>query len=239
MITVFGYRRGELFSKAWFPVKAHVLGLLGVKEANCGGEQGFLRIASTLYGITLTKPEAFEASIFEIHRELMPMSKAQRKKLRKANIGKLEVLVNPPHRSLRNALAKSKAAAKAPKAPRLPRIKGKVFPSVEIKEAFYKSWEWRQLRMEVLKEHGPRCQCCGATPAHESMHGKAVRIVVDHIKPLSKFWELRLTRSNLQVLCDECNQGKGAWDETDWRETEVDPLTAEYQAVMGNPWGSA
>lgn len=48
-----------------------------------------------------------------------------------------------------------------------------------------------------------------------------MKIVVDHIKPLSKFWHLRLERSNLQVLCDECNMGKGAWDETDHRPVEL------------------
>lgn len=82
---------------------------------------------------------------------------------------------------------------------------------------FYKSWEWRTLRMKVLKFHGHRCQSCGATPANYDAAGNPVRIVVDHIKPVRRFWDLRLDPSNLQVLCDECNQGKGAWDETDHR----------------------
>jgi 5-methylcytosine-specific restriction endonuclease McrA len=49
------------------------------------------------------------------------------------------------------------------------------------------------------------------------MSGNQVKIVVDHIKPLHHHWSLRLQKTNLQVLCDECNQGKGAWDETDHR----------------------
>lgn len=119
----------------------------------------------------------------------------------------------------------------APKA-----IAGRHAPSKDLKDQFYYSWEWRTLRMEVLKASGRRCQCCGATPADTGTDGKKVRLVVDHIKPLSKFWSLRLERSNLQVLCDECNQGKGAWDETDWREeAPADPLTAEYRAIMGAP----
>jgi len=94
-------------------------------------------------------------------------------------------------------------------------------PTVATKDAFYKSWEWRTLRMEVLKEHGHACQCCGAEPGMKTASGDPVRICVDHIKPLSKFWHLRLDRTNLQVLCDECNQGKGAWDQTDFRKPEA------------------
>jgi 5-methylcytosine-specific restriction endonuclease McrA len=94
-------------------------------------------------------------------------------------------------------------------------------PSKEDKAAFYASWEWRTLRMEVIKEFGAICMCCGATPRHKDMSGEPVQIVVDHIKPLSKHWGLRLDRTNLQILCAECNQGKGAWDETDHRQSSV------------------
>lgn len=90
-------------------------------------------------------------------------------------------------------------------------------PSDDMKQAFYRSWDWRTLRMEVLKTFGHRCQACGSTPKDTAMDGSPVKIVVDHIKPLSQFWNLRLDRSNLQVLCDECNMGKGAWDQTDYR----------------------
>lgn len=119
------------------------------------------------------------------------------------------------------------------------RNKRKVPPSVERKNEFYKSWEWRTLRMEVLKERGRTCECCGATPADKTPSGEKVRIVVDHIKPISLFWNLRLTKSNLQVLCDECNQGKGNWDQTDYRSeifetTDNDPLTAEYRKIVGS-----
>lgn len=90
-------------------------------------------------------------------------------------------------------------------------------PTVHTKDEFYASWEWRTLRMEVLKEQGATCNCCGASKGDRDMAGKPVKIVVDHIKPLSKHWHLRLDKSNLQVLCDECNMGKGNWDETDFR----------------------
>lgn len=77
---------------------------------------------------------------------------------------------------------------------------------------FLSSAAWRRLRMHVLIERGNRCECCGASPAD----GRTV-INVDHIKPRRKYPELALTQSNLQVLCEACNHGKGNWNETDWR----------------------
>lgn len=38
-----------------------------------------------------------------------------------------------------------------------------------------------------------------------------------YIRPRSRFPELELDLSNLQVLCEDCNLGKGGWDSTDWR----------------------
>lgn len=74
--------------------------------------------------------------------------------------------------------------------------------------AFYASFEWRQARYSILKKSAGCCMLCNRSdlPLH-----------VDHIKPLRKHWSLRLRLDNLQVLCEECNHGKGNWDETDWR----------------------
>lgn len=90
-------------------------------------------------------------------------------------------------------------------------------PSKEMKEAFYSSWEWTALRMEVLKEQGRRCLCCGAEAGDDVGGGVRARIVVDHIKPLSLHWGMRLDRSNLQVLCHICNKGKSNVHEDDFR----------------------
>ena len=78
-------------------------------------------------------------------------------------------------------------------------------------DAFLLSYEWRRLRMVVIRKRGARCECCGATPAD------GIRINVDHVKPRKTYPELALDESNLQVLCAECNHGKGNWDDTDWR----------------------
>ncbi len=88
-------------------------------------------------------------------------------------------------------------------------------------KGFLESYAWRKLRMKVLKAYGARCQCCGRSRLHD------VVIHVDHIKPRRKHPELALEFSNLQVLCDECNHGKGNWDETDWREPQLAVLMGE------------
>jgi 5-methylcytosine-specific restriction endonuclease McrA len=79
-------------------------------------------------------------------------------------------------------------------------------------DAFLSSYEWRKLRMQAIKLYGARCMCCGATPATGAV------INVDHIKPRKKYPHLALEISNLQILCHDCNHGKGNWDETDWRK---------------------
>jgi 5-methylcytosine-specific restriction endonuclease McrA len=78
---------------------------------------------------------------------------------------------------------------------------------------FLSTYEWRKTRMVALKKYGARCQCCGSTPATGAV------IHVDHIKPRKLFPHLALDVDNLQVLCHECNHGKGNWDQTDWRNT--------------------
>ena len=83
-------------------------------------------------------------------------------------------------------------------------------PSV-MKDEFLDSYEWRKIRMVALKKYGRKCQCCGATPATGAIMN------VDHIKPRRIYPELALDIDNLQILCHECNHGKGNWDMTDWR----------------------
>lgn len=76
---------------------------------------------------------------------------------------------------------------------------------------FYKSPQWRKLRYEILRQRGARCECCGRTAAD------GVVIHVDHIKSRSKYPELALEITNLQVLCEDCNLGKSNRYEDDWR----------------------
>ena len=41
---------------------------------------------------------------------------------------------------------------------------------------------------------------------------------VDHIKPKSTHPHLALVKSNMQVLCEDCNMGKSNRDATDFRD---------------------
>jgi len=80
-------------------------------------------------------------------------------------------------------------------------------------DAFLQSVEWRRVRMLVLERDGARCACCGRTASD------GLVINVDHIKPRKRYPQLALDPKNLQVLCDECNHGKGNRFQTDWRSS--------------------
>jgi hypothetical protein len=76
---------------------------------------------------------------------------------------------------------------------------------------FLQSKAWKRLRLEAFKIYGNLCQCCGASPSN------GATLNVDHIKPRRLFPELALDLKNLQILCGDCNEGKGNWDMSDWR----------------------
>ena len=75
---------------------------------------------------------------------------------------------------------------------------------------FCKTEGWLSLRYDALVKYGRRCVCCGITSETAILH-------VDHIKPKSLHPELALDINNLQILCHECNFGKGNRDDTDLR----------------------
>jgi len=88
----------------------------------------------------------------------------------------------------------------------------KSIPEATSKD-FLKSKSWLRVRLQALKTHGNRCQSCGAGAKD------GAKLCVDHIKPRRLFPALALNLDNLQVLCSECNEGKGNWDFTDFRQT--------------------
>jgi hypothetical protein len=84
----------------------------------------------------------------------------------------------------------------------------------EPADSFYRSYPWRKLRVAALEANRARygllaCECCGMIDA-EPFH-------VDHIYPRSTHPDLALDPDNLQVLCDDCNIGKGTDYTTNWR----------------------
>ena len=93
-------------------------------------------------------------------------------------------------------------------------------------DEFLSSYSWRQLRMQALRKYGPKCMCCGATPDNGAVMN------VDHIKPRRLFPNLALDLDNLQILCHECNHGKGNWDQTDWRPVDTDSVDDGVMAML-------
>jgi hypothetical protein len=87
-------------------------------------------------------------------------------------------------------------------------------PAWPAADAFYRSQRWRRLRIDALEanraRHGALCCECCRTGASERWH-------VDHIRPRSSHPALALEPTNLQVLCADCNRGKGTRYATDWR----------------------
>lgn len=99
------------------------------------------------------------------------------------------------------------------------KVDGPMSKEYIVGKAFLQSYEWRQLRMMALKKYGRKCMCCGATPESGAVMN------VDHIKPRKLYPNLALDINNLQVICHDCNHGKGNWDMTDWRsEEEAKPV---------------
>lgn len=72
-----------------------------------------------------------------------------------------------------------------------------------MKQEFYSTREWRSVRWQVISKSNGKCSVCGRTAKDDG-----VIIHVDHIKPRSKFPELELEITNLQLLCADCNLGK-------------------------------
>ena len=110
-------------------------------------------------------------------------------------------LTIPPKKGWKKVIIKHKGLDKEIKEEKKKRKKFK---------EFYLSWEWKGLRYKVLNKYGRKCMCCGGEPPN-------VRLVVDHIKPRSKYPELEMDESNLQVLCNDCNMGKSNKCEKDFR----------------------
>lgn len=213
--------------KRLMALDGYLFAALGIKRSDVASIENAVDLVNTVYESDIAFTTAI-GSVDEMWGYVSGLSKSQRKKLRLKNCHKVRYRMSSRFEGRRAAKAhldnfyspeSTKARVKKDKA-LLARVKG-TKPDAAMKDAFYKSWEWRTLRMEVIKEHGRACQCCGAAPGMRDAAGDPVRICVDHIKPLSKFWELRLDRSNLQILCDECNQGKGNWDQTDFRKPDA------------------
>jgi len=87
---------------------------------------------------------------------------------------------------------------------------------------FLKTYEWRKARQQVLDKYDSRCMCCGTKPTEDKY------LCVDHIKPRKTHPELALDVANLQILCNECNHGKGNWSIKDYRGNGTFIITEQW-----------
>lgn len=78
-------------------------------------------------------------------------------------------------------------------------LNGESYVKFVLSDGFYASTDWRRLRDTVFSEHEPICKKCGSRE----------NLAVDHIRPRSKYPLLALEKSNLQILCRNCNSAKG------------------------------
>lgn len=182
---------------------------LGLKKNHIKSEETLWEITEKAFGVRRLPEEPFMDAVKRCRREIKKVPSSKRTEMRNKAFAEAARL------SAMRAMAD-------PQRQRDGRDRKRNRGCSERRDEFYKSWEWRTLRMQILKQYGAKCMCCGAVPGMLDEAGLPVQIVIDHIKPLSKYWHLRLEPTNLQCLCGSCNQGKGAWDETDYR-----PKTAE------------
>lgn len=118
--------------------------------------------------------------------------------------GKINLAIKPK----KNKITKQKSKIKKSNSPSLVKSNS---PSFVKSDDFLQSYEWRKIRYDALKLNDGRCELCGRSKKD------GIILNVDHIKPRKTHPQLALTLSNLQVLCGECNHGKGNRDSTDWR----------------------
>jgi len=60
----------------------------------------------------------------------------------------------------------------------------------------------KKIRFEIFMRDNFTCQYCGRRVPE-------VILEIDHIKPQSKFSEIRLKKDNFTTACRDCNRGKG------------------------------
>lgn len=178
----------------------------GVKVRSINTKEEFWSIIEAIYKIKIDRKFDDSTALNVANMAISDIARAMRRKMQREARGAPQTSIR---KAINSKLEKENTAFYAKKTA--------YHPSKAQKQEFYYSWEWLTLRKQVLNEFGAVCQCCGAAPGDRTVGGGKVMIQVDHIKPLHNYWDLRLQKSNLQILCAECNKGAGAWDETDHR----------------------
>ncbi|KAA0547685.1 HNH endonuclease [Bacillus sp. BGMRC 2118] len=75
---------------------------------------------------------------------------------------------------------------------------------------FYKSKEWKILRIKAIERDNGECQHCrlkGKVTTRHTINDrcKPTKMDVNHIKPVREYPHLALTLENLEYLCIDCH----------------------------------
>lgn len=77
---------------------------------------------------------------------------------------------------------------------------------------FFNSTRWKKLRKIIISRDGGHCQRC----LIKYSRIESRNLEIHHIKPRSKYPELRFEESNLITLCKSCNTHIGTREELDF-----------------------
>lgn len=201
--------------KALFQLYAEAIGLRAARNPKNTAKTSLMRICNKSTKINAAvRPEGGKVTKVQIERMIAYIKSNPLPDCDAEKIDKILTFHQPSNVRLQRLYF--------PKNPKIARREKTETARVSVEECnqFYKTWDWKRARMDALQRYGAICMCCGAKRGDTTPQGESVRIVVDHIKPISKYWYLRLDSENLQILCDECNMGKGSRLETDFRNVE-------------------
>ena len=81
-------------------------------------------------------------------------------------------------------------------------------------DVFYKTDEWKAARNKFLSDYYYKnegkytCSYCEHPLSFEKQEREGNLLLVDHIKPVRKFWYDRLNPENFAICCGKCNELK-------------------------------
>lgn len=96
----------------------------------------------------------------------------------------------------------------------------------KLRNTFYSSREWRELRQAILEKNHYECLWCKENGYITTQENATLE--VDHIKELEKYPELALDEDNLRVLCRDCHnkrhgrfnyrksKKRSKWEDDEW-----------------------
>lgn len=136
-----------------------------------------------------------DRNIYPNYGHLMKQTKEAKEKIRLSKLGhkvslETRIKMGKSHRGERNGL-----------------WKGGISKLKRPRASFMETPEYQKWRTDCFKRDKYTCILCGA----KSGLGKTIKLCVDHIKPYSKYPELRIDITNGRTLCYPCHRKTDTW----------------------------